>query len=109
MASAAMVPDQVPPAADPAAIRACLSPALLAEFDHEWDLVLEQAKVSKDLTAVHDLLATWRHVAYREMVDPGAHYRMLAKAEQIMRTGRNPDAVPVDAMHALIRQRQGHA
>lgn len=33
----------VPPEADPVAIRACLSPRLVAEFDAEWDIVLEQA------------------------------------------------------------------
>jgi hypothetical protein len=32
---------------------------------------------------------------------------MLAKAEQIMRTGRNLDAVPFEDMQALIRQRLG--
>jgi hypothetical protein len=39
------------------------------------------------------------------MRDPGSYYRMLGKAEQIMRTGRNPDAVPFEDMQALIRQR----
>ncbi|MGH3802843.1 MAG: hypothetical protein ACRDTD_22495 [Pseudonocardiaceae bacterium] len=31
------------------------------------------------------------HTAYMEMRDPGSYYLMLAKAEQITRTGRNPD------------------
>ncbi len=96
-----------PPAADPVAIRACLSSALVAEFDREWEIVLERAKQSKDLAGVHDLLNKWRHTAYLEMRDPGSYYRMLAKAEQIMRTGRTPDAVPFEEMQALIRQRLG--
>ena len=84
-----------------------LTPALAAEFDSEWDIVLERAKQSKDLAGVHDLLNKWRHTAYMEMRDPGSHYRMLAKAEQIMRTGRNPDAVRFQDMQELIRQRLG--
>ena len=35
--------------ADPVAIRACLSLRLVAEFDAEWESVLEQARASKDL------------------------------------------------------------
>ena len=80
---------------------------LAAEFDSEWEIVLERAKQSKDLAEVHDLLNKWRHTAYMEMRDPGSHHRMLAKAEQIMRTGRNPDAAPFEDMQALIRQRLG--
>jgi len=107
--SAAPLPDPVPtpPPPDPQAIRACLTPGLAAEFDSEWDIVLERAKQSKDLAGVHDLLNKWRHTAYMEMRDPGSHYRMLAKAEQIIRTGRNPDAAPFEDMQALIRQRLG--
>lgn len=100
-------PVPVPPPPDPQAIRACLAPELASEFDRDWDIVLEQAKQSHDLAGVHDLLAKWRHTAYMEMRDPGSHNRLLAKAEQILRTGRNPDAAPVEDMQALIRQRLG--
>ena len=92
---------------DPQAIRACLPPALAAEFDSEWEIVLERAKQSKDLAEVHDLLNKWRHTAYMETRDPGSYYRILAKAEQIMRTGHNPDAVSIEDMQALIGQRLG--
>ncbi|MGH3934593.1 MAG: DUF6247 family protein [Pseudonocardiaceae bacterium] len=104
---AAPLPDPAPapPPPDPQAIRGCLTSALAAEFDSEWEIVLEHAKQSKDLAGVHDLLTKWRHTAYLEMRDPGAYYRMLAKAEQIMRTGRNPDAVSFEDMQALLRQR----
>lgn len=97
----------VPPAADPEAIRACLSPSLVAEFDREWEIVLEQAKRDKTLGPVHEMLIEWRHTAYLEMKDPGAYYRLLAKAEQIMRTGGNPEAGSFDDMKALIQQRLG--
>jgi hypothetical protein len=99
--------EPVPPPAEPQAIRVCLTPALVAEFDREWEIVLERAKQSKDLTGVHDLLNKWRHTAYLEMRAPGSYYRMLAKAEEIMRTGGNADAASFEDMQALIRQRLG--
>jgi hypothetical protein len=105
--SAGSLPDPVPPPLDPQAIRACLSPVLAAEFDSEWEIVLERAKRSQELAGVHDLLAKWRHTAYLEMRDPGAYSRMVTKAEQILRTGRNPDAVSFEDMQALIQQRLG--
>ncbi|MGH3854234.1 MAG: DUF6247 family protein [Pseudonocardiaceae bacterium] len=37
--------------------RACLSSTLVAEFDREWEIVLERAKQAKDLAPVHDVLA----------------------------------------------------
>ncbi len=96
-----------PPEADPVAIRACLSPRLVAEFDTDWDIVLEQAKASKDLAGVHKLLHKWRHLAYSELRDPGSYFRLLAKAEQIMRSGENPTAGSFEDMQALIRERLG--
>lgn len=98
--------EPVAPAADPVAIRACLTPMLVAEFDREWELVLDRAKASKDLADVRTLLAKWRHIAYGELRDPGSYYRVLAKAEQIQRLGANPDAVSLEEMKALLRGRQ---
>jgi hypothetical protein len=37
------------PPADPQAIRACLTPSLVAQFDSEWELVLDEAKQAKDM------------------------------------------------------------
>jgi Family of unknown function (DUF6247) len=106
---AGSLPDPAPvaPPPDPQAIRACLSPVLAAEFDSEWEIVLERAKRSQELAGVHDLLAKWRHTAYLEMRDPGSYSRMLAKAEQITRTGHNPDAVPFEGMQSLLQRRLG--
>jgi Family of unknown function (DUF6247) len=108
MASVATVPNPgpVPPPSDPQAIRVCLTPTLAAEFDREWEIVLDRVKQSKDLADLHELLNKWRHTAYAEMHDPGSYYRMLGKAEQILRAGGNQDAVPFEEMQALIRQRQ---
>jgi uncharacterized protein DUF6247 len=97
----------VPPPADPQAIRACLTPMLAAEFDRDWDIVLDRVKQSHDLSDLHDLLNKWRHVAYMEMREPGAYGRLLAKAEQILRTGRRDDAVSGEDVLASIRRRQG--
>ena len=63
-------PPAAPPAADPQAIRACLTPTLVAEFDREWEIVLERAKQEKDITAIHSLLNKWRHLAYAELQNP---------------------------------------
>jgi len=106
MASLATLPDSTPvPPSDPQAIRACLTPTLVAEFDREWEIVLDRVKQPKDLADLHELLNKWRHTAYLEMREPGSYHRMLGKAEQIIRTGGNPDAVPFEEMQALIRQR----
>lgn len=94
-----------PPPAEPRAIRACLTPTLAAEFDHEWEVVLDRVKESKDLTNLRELLNKWRHTAYMEMRTPGSYYRMLAKAEQIQRSGRNPEATSFEDMQALIKGR----
>lgn len=40
-----------------------------------------------------------------ELKDAGSYFRSLAKAEHIMRTGKNPDAVPFEDMKALIQKR----
>ncbi|MBV9164175.1 MAG: hypothetical protein JO281_22095 [Pseudonocardiales bacterium] len=51
MASVATLPDPapVPPLSDPQAIRVCLTPTLVAEFDREWEIVFDRVKQSKDL------------------------------------------------------------
>jgi hypothetical protein len=80
---------------------------MVAEFDTEWDVTLDEAKRDKDLTPIHSLLNKWRHVAYAELKDPGAHYRVLARAEQIIRTGEIPGGLPASEVRALIERRQG--
>lgn len=99
--------EPTPPAADPVAIRASLSSRLVGEFDAEWERVLDRAKVSKDLADVHRLLHKWRHIAYAEMREPGSYFRTLGKAEQILRTGENPNAGSFEDMEAAIRERLG--
>lgn len=83
-----------------------MTPTLAAAFDREWEIVLDRVKQSMDLSDLHAWLNKWQHTAYTEIRDPGAHDRMLAKAEQILRTGSNPNSVPYEEMQASIRQRQ---
>ena len=100
-------PEPIAPPADPAGIRACLPPEVAEAFDAEWELVLEQAKQSKDLDGIRSLLAKWRHIAYGELTAPGTYARVQSKAEEILRSGVNPGAVPLEDMQELIAERLG--
>src|ERR1700755_214453 len=107
---AAPVPDSNPsaPPADPVAIRACLTPAVAAEFDAEWNVVLEEAKASHSLTEVHQLLARWRITAYAELRDPGSYFRVLAAAAQAQASGKAPaGSVSGEEITELINRRLG--
>lgn len=107
--AAAIPPGREPvPPPDPVAIRACLTPEVAAEFDAEWNMVLDEAKQAKDLAPVQALLAKWRHFAYAEMKDPGSYFRLLATAARTLATGQAPaGSVSGDEVKALIRKRLG--
>ena len=99
-------PVPVTPPAEPAAIRACLTPDLVAVFDREWEFVLEQAKRSHDLGGIHELLGAWRFHAHAEQLEPGSYFRTLAVAARIQATGSAaPSAASADEVRALIRAR----
>lgn len=98
----------VPPPADPQAIRACLTPRVAAEFDAEWDIVLDRAKLARDLAPIHELLNKWRHFAYAELKEPGSYFRLLATAERTRSTGQAPaGSVSGEEIKARIRERLG--
>jgi len=89
-------PDPQPrvPDADPAAIRACLPPDVAAEFDSNWNAMMDRAKVEQDLTLLHDFLARWRIMAQAEMADPGSYFRLIEKSNRALedaRAGRVPE------------------
>lgn len=99
-------PDPIPPSLEPRAIRACLTPDVAAEFDREWEIVLDQAKRSQDLELVHDLLTKWRHFAYAELKAPGSYFRVLASAAHTLATGQPPaGSVSGEQITELIRGR----
>ncbi|CAN5260248.1 hypothetical protein BH20ACT5_BH20ACT5_07390 [soil metagenome] len=81
---------------------------MAAVFDSEWEVVLEQAKESKNLDGVSELLGRWRHFAYAELTDPDSYFRILATAARIQATAE-PAAGSVSAedVRALIRARLG--
>ena len=57
-------------------------------FDGHWEQVLEEAKQSKSLAGVRDLLAQWRHIAYQELRAPGSYARLMTKASAISSMGK---------------------
>ncbi|MGQ0466622.1 MAG: DUF6247 family protein [Sporichthyaceae bacterium] len=79
------------PEADPVAIRACLTPEVAAVFDGEWEFVLEQAKASKEVDGIRNLLEKWRIWAYTELVEPGTYFGVLQKAAHLQAGGRPPE------------------
>lgn len=101
-------PAPVPPPPEPHAIRACLTPNVAAEFDREWEIVLERAKKTQDLAPVHDLLHKWRHFAYSELKEPGTYFRLLATAGHTLATGTAlAGSVSAQEIKALIDRRLG--
>lgn len=75
-------------------------------FDREWEQVLEDAKKSRSLAGIRDLLAQWRHIAAQELQSPGAFLRLAAKTDAIMTTGRPaPGSVAGTEVRALISAR----
>jgi Family of unknown function (DUF6247) len=101
-------PAPVPPPQEPQAIRACLTPDVAAEFDREWEIVLECVKQAKDLAPVHDLLHKWRHFAYSELKEPGTYFRLLATAAHTLATGKAPaGSVSAEDIKAMIDRRLG--
>lgn len=99
MASPTTLPDPapVPPAADPQAIRACLTPTATAEFDREWEIVLDRVKQSMDLAGLHAWLnnggtrRTWRCATRAQTTG------CWPRPRQILRTGSNPGASGQDS------------
>jgi hypothetical protein len=99
-------PDPVPPPAEPGPIRVCLTGQMLAEFDREWDFVLEEAKRIHSLAGVQDLLAKWRLMAYTELKQPGSYARMMSTIERTLATGKAPaGSISGEEMMARIQAR----
>lgn len=90
----------------PAAIRSQLPPDVAAIFDSEWEAVLEGAKRTQDLQAIHDLLAHWRHFAAAEAAEPGWYFRLQQRAEHVLATGApSPGGIGADEVRTLIEAR----
>ncbi len=66
---------------------------------------LAEAAKALDLSRVLDVLRNYHRIAWlTRRQGPETHRRTLDKAAEIMRTGQNPDAVPIEAVKALISE-----
>jgi hypothetical protein len=66
-----------------------------------------EATENLDLTRVHQTLESWRRVAWLMHANgPDGYRRLLARAEETVRTGRMPaDSVPIEQVKAMIAER----
>jgi Family of unknown function (DUF6247) len=82
--------------ATPAQIRDALTPEDVAEFDRQWREVMNQATDRLNLSEVHEVLESWRRIAWLTVVrDPQGSQRTMAAAEQRLHTGeRGAGSVP---------------
>jgi len=82
--------------ATPAQIRDALTPEDATEFDRQWRDVMNQATDRLDMSDVHQVLESWRRIAWLTVVrGPQEYRRMMASAEQRLRTGeRGVGSVP---------------
>lgn len=96
------------PETTPAAIRDALIDEERAEFERAYQQALTEAAETLDLTRVLDVLRNYHRIAWlTQQQGPEAHRRLLDKAAEILRTRRNPDAVPIEDVKALINRRLG--
>ena len=83
-----------PPFADatPAQIRAALTSEDAVRFDQHWREVMQRATEQLDLAEVHEALEAWRRTAWLTSARGHDGYRrMLARAEETVRTRRGPE------------------
>jgi hypothetical protein len=104
-------PDPIPALLSPHAPRA-IHDALIdeeqAEFERRYAEEMAVAARTLDLTGVLRVLHAYRQIAViTQQQGVEVHRRMLAKAAEIARTGHNSNAVPLDDMRTLIRERLG--
>ncbi len=95
-----------PPFADasPAQIRQALTPEDAADFDRQWQRLMQRATDKLDLTEVHEALECWRRVAWMTSAHgPNLYRKTLATAEQRLRTGERVDgAVSWDPLNSEL-------
>lgn len=102
-------PEQVlPPKATPAAIREALIDEERVEFERAYRDAVSNAGKTWDLNPVFDVLRNYHRIACMTRANGVAdHRRMLAKAEEIARTGENPNGRSEGELMALINKRLG--
>jgi hypothetical protein len=95
-----------PPPSSPHEIREALLPEEAGQFDSEWRTAMSRSAESLDLTEVYEVLRRWRDIAAITRADPGAHRRMLRRADEIL-AGAEPGTVTADQQRAMIARRLG--
>lgn len=77
-----------------------------AVFDEQWRAAMLTAIETLDLADVHAVLDAWRPVAWLTSARGAAGYRrILARAEQVLRTGeRPPGTVSLEATRLAIAE-----
>lgn len=99
---------ELPPDTTLAAIRDALIDEERGQFERAYRDALTEAGDTLDLTRVLDVLRNYHRIAWMtQRPGPEAHRRMLRKADEIMRTGTNPDAGSLEDMTAMINKRLG--
>ncbi|WP_028935481.1 DUF6247 family protein [Pseudonocardia spinosispora] len=90
------------PGASPAAIRTALLPEDRAIFDAAYSAALDEARASLDLTALLDLVESWRRIAALQ-ADPN-NFARIARRVTELRTGQ---PVPADEPLSVTRTKAG--
>jgi hypothetical protein len=92
--------------ASPAEVRAALTVEDAAVFDAQWRAAMATATETLDLAAVHALLEAWRPVAWLTAAHGADGYRrILARADQVLRTGERPaGTVSLEATRLAIAE-----
>jgi hypothetical protein len=95
--------------ASPAEVRRALAPEDAAVFDEQWREAMSTAMDTLDLTGVHDVLDSWRPVAWLTSARGVAGYRrILARADETLRTGnRPPGSVSLEMTRLAIADQLG--
>ena len=93
----------LPPEMRPAAIRDALIDQERADFLRSYREAIVRAAESLDLSPVFRVLANYHRIAVAtQQQGVEAHRRLLAKADLIARTGKNPDARPYEELKTLL-------
>lgn len=98
----------MPPDMKPAVIRDALIDEERTDFQRAYEAAILRARETYDLVPVQKVLANYHRIAVATQQEGAeAHRKLLAKAELIARTGKNPDARPYEDVKALLDKRLG--
>ncbi|RZT85930.1 hypothetical protein EV383_2817 [Pseudonocardia sediminis] len=88
--------------ASPQAIRSALLAEDRRRFDLAYESALTEAKVSLDLTALFEMLETWRGLALLQQ-DPSRFHAVARRAAELLTGEPSPDDEPLSVTRAKAR------